>query len=61
MGELTEADLARLRASVRLRDDCVRAALEYARRLGIALAGHQARAAYDAMSPLIRAASEEDR
>lgn len=54
MREATAADLARFRRRVQLRDRCVKAALEHFRRADLSPIGDYARAAFDAMEPLIR-------
>lgn len=55
MREATSEDLARMRAAVQLRERCVRAALDRYRRVDLQPIDTYARAAYDAMAPLIRA------
>jgi hypothetical protein len=54
---MTKDDIARFRRAVHLRDRCVRAAVEWAERLGLPMTGTQARMAYDAMTPIIAEAN----
>lgn len=53
MPEMTQADLAAFRDAVQFRDRCVAEAMELYRRIEIAPSAVHARAAFDAMSPLI--------
>lgn len=59
MPEATWEDLARMAKAVQFRDRCVKATLEHYRRVGLEPIGTYARAAFDAMEPLIRADERE--
>lgn len=55
MPEMTDADLARIRHAVQLRERCIRAAVADGQRLDIPMSEVQAAVVYDAMVDLIRA------
>lgn len=60
MPEMTDADWARLRSAVVLRERCIRAAVADGERLDIRLSEVQAAVAFDAIAEMIRA-DERDR
>ena len=55
MREMTDGDLARVRAAVQLRERCVRAALAHHERVELTPRHEYARATFDAVEQIIRA------